>query len=107
MFEDKNTMCATCHLPTKDFTDRSVVPFAAPPRVFEKGGPRPLPYDEEPDRMFKTPSLLFLGGTPPYYHDGSAATLEEAIEKNKDRMGKTSHLSPEDRAALVAYLKTL
>jgi cytochrome c peroxidase len=57
--------------------------------------------------MFKTPSLLFVGGTPPYFHDGSAATLEEVLEKNRDRMGKTSHLSPDDRAALVAFLRTL
>jgi cytochrome c peroxidase len=53
------------------------------------------------------PSLLFLAGTAPYYHDGSAATLAELIEKNGNRMGNTSHLSPQERADLVAYLERL
>ena len=88
------------------YTDRSVVPFAAAPPVFDRGGPVKAT-EEERDRMFKTPSLLFVGGTPPYFHDGTAATLEEVIEKNKDRMGKTSHLSAEDRAALAAFMRTL
>ena len=106
VFEDAKTGCATCHVPATGYTDRSVVPFAAPPPTFDKSGPV-KPDDEEADRMFKTPSLLFVGGTPPYFHDGSAATLEEVIEKNRDRMGKTSHLSAEDRAALAAFLRTL
>jgi cytochrome c peroxidase/DNA-binding beta-propeller fold protein YncE len=106
VFEDPKTACASCHVPATGYTDRSVVPFAAPPPVFDKAGPVKS-FEEEKDRMFKTPSLLFVGGTPPYFHDGTAATLEEVIEKNRDRMGKTMHLSAEDRAALAAFLKTL
>jgi cytochrome c peroxidase len=107
VFEDAKTGCTTCHVPATGYTDRGVVPFAAPPPVFTKAGPAKGPFVEDVDRMFKTPSLLFVGGTPPYFHDGSAATLEEAIEKNHDRMGKTSHLSPDERAALAAFLRTL
>lgn len=106
VFEDSKAGCASCHAPKTGYTDRSVVPFAAPPPVFDKNGPVKS-FEDETDRMFKTPSLLFVGGTPPYFHDGTAATLEEVIEKNKDRMGKTSHLSAEDKAALVAFLRTL
>lgn len=64
-------------------------------------------FTEDAENKYKTPSLLFVGGTPPYFHDGSYATLEELIDKNDDRMGKTNHLSAEDKAALVAYLRTL
>ncbi|MBK8254819.1 MAG: hypothetical protein IPK82_19435 [Polyangiaceae bacterium] len=106
VFNDSKTGCATCHVPATDYTDRSVVPFAAPPPLFDASGPVVF-FSDEKDRMFKTPSLLFVGGTAPYFHDGTAATLEEVIEKNRDRMGKTSHLSAEDKAALVAFLKTL
>ena len=42
-----------------------------------------------------------------FLHDGSVDTLEALIDKNNDRMGRTAKLSPEERRALVAYLKTL
>jgi cytochrome c peroxidase len=48
-----------------------------------------------------------VGLTAPYFHDGSAKTLEELVERNGDRMGKTSQLSTNERRALVAYLRTL
>ena len=73
-----------------------------------KAQPSPVaPFTADPDSAFKTPSLLFVGGTPPYYHDGRAPTLEALISGNDDRMGKTRQLSEEDRAALVAFLRTL
>jgi cytochrome c peroxidase len=61
----------------------------------------------DPEPKFKTPSLRFVAGTPPYFHDGSAETLADLVEQDKDTMGKTSHLSDEDKAALVAFLETL
>ena len=64
-------------------------------------------FDAESDKAFKVPSLLFVAGTPPYYHDGSAPTLEALIEENGNRMGQTQHLSAQEKAALVAFLKTL
>ena len=56
---------------------------------------------------FDTPALRGLWDSAPYLHDGRAATLEELVEKNHDRMGHTDHLEPADRAALVAFLRTL
>jgi cytochrome c peroxidase len=56
---------------------------------------------------YDTPSLSGLALTAPYFHDGSAKTLDEVLAQNHDRMGTTSHLSEADRAALVAFLKTL
>jgi mono/diheme cytochrome c family protein len=99
VFESPKTKCVTCHVPASGFTDRSAVPlrgFKAPPLC-----------DEDPQREYKVPSLLYVGGTPPYYHDGSAPTLEDLVEHDQDRMGKTSHLDAAERAALVAYLRTL
>lgn len=99
LFNGGGTGCAECHLPAKGYTDRVAHPL------------KPLPtrrgYAEEENVSFKTPGLAFVGGSAPYYHDGSVPTLEALIELNHDRMGRTAHLSKADRAALVAFLKTL
>ncbi|MFT3772649.1 MAG: hypothetical protein QM820_45235 [Minicystis sp.] len=100
IFGSGEAQCARCHVPATEYTDRVAYRFS--PSV-----PPPPGFEDEADQRFKAPSLLFVGGTPPYYHDGHAATLEELIEKNGDRMGHTSHLSREDRAALIAFLRTL
>lgn len=98
VFESPKTRCLTCHI-KGEFTDRSTTPLR---------GFKVLPYfDEDPRRDYKVPSLVYVGSTAPYYHDGSMATLEDLVERNLDRMGKTSHLTAEERAQLVAYLKTL
>ncbi|WP_437942494.1 hypothetical protein [Sorangium sp. So ce341] len=99
IFHSDEAKCSRCHVPASDYTDRTAYPMPKRP---------PLPgYDEDPRPEYKTPSLRFVGGRPPYLHDGRAGTLAELIEQNADWMGKTSHLSPEDRAALVAFLETL
>ncbi len=99
IFESSATRCAQCHVPATELTDRTAYSLGhvEPPAGFE---------DEE-DQRFKTPSLLFVGGTAPYFHDGRAPTLEALIARNGDRMGKTSQLDDTARAALVAYLRTL
>ena len=56
--------------------------------------------------MFKVPTLRNVELTYPYFHDGSAATLEEAV----DTMGRLQlghKFSKEDNAKVVAFLKTL
>jgi hypothetical protein len=99
VFESPETECIRCHIPGSELTDRVA-------HAFDKIEPPPG-FEDEADTKFKTPSLLFVGGTPPYYHDGHAPTLEALVARNGDRMGKTSHLTPADKAALVAYLETL
>jgi hypothetical protein len=100
LFVSDAVQCSTCHVPASEYTDRTgyTLPRAPAPRGFE-GDP--------PGLVFKTPSLRHVGGTAPYYHDGSARTLEELVANNHDRMGKTSHLSTKEQAALVAFLRTL
>ncbi|WP_437986104.1 hypothetical protein [Sorangium sp. So ce117] len=100
LFMSDTAQCARCHVPETEHTDRMGYPmpgFAARPGFAE----------EKAGQVFKTPSLRFVGGTAPYYHDGSAKTLEELIDENRDRMGRTSHMSRNDKAALAAFLRTL
>lgn len=76
----------------------------------------------EADRnKFKVPSLRNVALTAPYMHDGRFATLEEVIEHYNGPMARSRTLDPnlakhpeaglgldaEDKAALVAFLKTL
>jgi cytochrome c peroxidase len=56
---------------------------------------------------FRTPPLGMLEATAPYFHDGRYATLEALLDDNLDRMGQTTHLAADDRAALLAFLRTL
>ena len=65
---------------------------------------------------FKTPTLRGLVRTAPYMHDGSVATLREAVEFYRDRGHPNSHLDPametielseEDVDHLVAFLEAL
>tara|TARA_Y100000588_G_scaffold381022_1_gene465876 strand:- start:30639 stop:31718 length:1080 start_codon:yes stop_codon:yes gene_type:complete len=76
--------------------------------------------DEKDTGAFKTPTLLDVGRSAPYFHDGSIATLEEAVdlmasggkankwldEKNlKD--AKDANLSDEEKADIVVFLQEL
>lgn len=56
--------------------------------------------------MFKVPSLRNIEKTAPYFHDGSIATLEQAVkEMAEHQLGK--QLSDADVASIVAFLKAL
>lgn len=99
LFESPGTACSECHTPSSGHTNRIAYKI-------ELGPPQPG-FEEEPGALFKTPSLRFVGGSAPYFHDGRIQTLTGLIQQNNDRMGKTNHLSADDRKALVAYLETL
>jgi DNA-binding beta-propeller fold protein YncE/mono/diheme cytochrome c family protein len=60
----------------------------------------------ERHKNFDTPTLDFLGGTAPYFHDGRYATLEALLTKSDGKMGHTKQLSKDDLAALEAFLRT-
>jgi hypothetical protein len=80
--------CATCHDGPR-LTDRLL-----------HGG-----LDTEPRRV-DTPSLIGLSASAPYFHNGDAPTLRDAV-LNKIGMGDASSLSPAEIDDLVAYLGTL
>lgn len=66
---------------------------------------------------FKTPGLRDVEHTAPYFHDGSAATLEDVVDhyvdvgpKHQAGLSPTLtdiDLSPDERRALIAFLKAL
>lgn len=92
--------CESCHAGAL-FTDlkahrlEPLNPAASDQGLFEKTG-----LDDDRGR-FRTPSLRNVALTGPWWHDGSARTLDVAI----DRHG-LHHAAP-DREALVAFLDAL
>lgn len=58
-------------------------------------------------KAFNTPSLRFVGGTGPYFHDGRYASLGDLLRQTSGAMGKTSHLSAADFEALETYVESL
>ena len=84
--------CRTCHSGA-DFTDgrRHDVGTAAAGDSIAPGG-------------VDTPTLLDVWRTAPYFHDGSAATLEAVLASGH---GGGDVLEAAERAALAAYLRSL
>ena len=56
---------------------------------------------------FNTPSLKFVGGGGPYFHDGRYKTLHELLTDADRKMGHTAQLTGDDLEALELYLRTL
>lgn len=94
IFEGK-AGCAHCH-PAPYFTDG---------KMHNVGFLTPL----EPDGKYDTPSLIEAYRTAPYYHDGRAATLKEALTicDPKGKHGHTKGLTPQEIDDLVAYVLSL
>lgn len=62
--------------------------------------------DERDRHTFRVPSLRLAVLTPPYLHDGSAATLEEAIGiMGRYQLGR--EITPGDMTLLIKFLHTL
>lgn len=108
--------CDSCHLGF-NFTDGSYVNIGI-------GMDRPKPdlgrfvvsLRDEDRGAFKTPTLREIEHTAPYMHDGRYRTLEEVVEHydrggvpnpTLDRRIKPLSLTPQDKADLVAFLKSL
>jgi mono/diheme cytochrome c family protein len=71
----------------------------------------PLPEDRPKDSEWRTPPLWGVADSAPYLHDGSAATLHDAVLRHgadaklvRDAYKK---LTPADQGALIAFLGTL
>jgi DNA-binding beta-propeller fold protein YncE/mono/diheme cytochrome c family protein len=94
IFESKSAGCASCHMSDGTFTDGN--PHDV--RSKAKGDARP---------KFDTPSLRFVSGTAPYFHDGRYPTLRALLLGTDGKMGHTRQLSDQELTALEAYLRTL
>lgn len=110
--------CIACHAPPlySDFAFHAV--GAGSLKTDADPGRFNATKDEADRGKFKTPSLRNVALTGPYFHDGSAATLDEAIDwmasgfaKRKgapvDALLKPHPLSKADKAALKAFLESL
>ncbi|HZN91113.1 MAG TPA: cytochrome c peroxidase, partial [Myxococcales bacterium] len=131
LFHDRTVGCSSCHDSASGFTDGEAHDVESLSRAereeltrtAEQARVEPSEEDKVEGLLartankapaptvissaFDTPALRQLALTAPYFHDGSAKTLEELVDGNRDRMGRTSHLSTDERRALVAYLRTL
>jgi mono/diheme cytochrome c family protein len=94
LFLSEETHCVQCHIPDGTFTDGQRHDVGSASAV-------------DRARAFDTPSLRFVGGTAPYFHDGRYATFRELFAATDGKMGNTKQLSDRDLGALEAYLKTL
>ena len=89
LFQNADVGCATCHSGEK-LTNNATV-------------------NVQTDGIFQVPSLIGLAWRAPYMHNGCASTLADRFGScgGGDAHGKTSTLSAQQRADLVAYLDTL
>jgi cytochrome c peroxidase len=94
--------CATCHTPPlyadHEFHARGVGDESDPGRARVTAASRH-------SGAFKTPTLRGLLETAPYFHDGSTATLEAAVDHELARSERP--LSPEERRQLIEFLRAL
>ena len=105
--------CAGCHV-GPNFTDERFHNTGA--GKSEDAGRAAVTGREQDRGAFKTPSLREAARTPPYMHDGSLATLEDAIDFY-DKGGRANpqldpeirplHLSAAEKAELAEFLRAL
>lgn len=109
--------CGTCHSGVL-FTDMKYHNVGIDMDADEPDPGRTKVTGEEMDTgAFKTPSLRDIARSAPYFHNGSAATLEEAVDLmlsggldnpyiDRENL-KPVEVSADERAALLAFLGTL
>jgi cytochrome c peroxidase len=108
--------CWRCHSGA-NFTDERFhnTGIAIGKKPEDSGRSRITGRDEDRGK-FKTPTLRGVALTAPYMHDGSLATLEAVVEfynagggadPRRDAALAPLHLSAEESAALIAFLKAL
>lgn len=97
--------CATCHVRDSAFTDINQGVLHSPAAV----GQDATYADRSITKRYRTTPLRGLWQPPilqgPYFHDGSAETLEAVVEHYRDVLNL--NLTPQQRSDLVEYLKSL
>jgi mono/diheme cytochrome c family protein len=88
LFESQEVGCAVCHTRGGVGTDGSR-------------------HDVGSGAALDTPTLRFIAGTAPYFHDGRYATLGELLRATQGKMGWANGMTDADFDAIEAYLKTL
>jgi mono/diheme cytochrome c family protein len=91
--------CAGCHVGST-FTDANTT-LHQPSEIPTD----PTHAERSATKMYRTTPLRALWQHAPYFHDGSAATLEDVVQRYDDAFGLD--LSPAEKADLIEYLKSL
>jgi CxxC motif-containing protein (DUF1111 family) len=110
--------CAACHVPSFETGpslhpafDRRPVPLFSDLLLHDVGTGDGIVQGAAHASEIRTPALWGLRFRRPLLHDGSAATVDEAIRRHGQEAGgsraKYEALSPTDRAALLALLGSL
>lgn len=94
VFRSAETACATCHGVNGDLPDGSQHDVKSRNAT-------------DVQAKFDTPSLKFVGGSAPYFHDGRYPDLKTLLVKSDGKMGRTKHLSPGELSDLESYLESL
>jgi mono/diheme cytochrome c family protein len=92
--------CSTCHVGLT-YTDVSSGRLHAPSET----GTDPRYAERTSQKAYRTTPLRGLALHPPYFHDGSAATLAAVVDHYDQVL--TLKLSAQQKADLIEYLKTL
>lgn len=115
--DPKKGNCAACHS-GPNFTDNSfhnlgLASYGKPDADMGRYAIRPVAAMKG---AFKTPTVREAANTGPYFHDGSASTLEQVVEhyrkggevtSNLSRDMKALELSPKEVKQLVAFMEAL
>jgi cytochrome c peroxidase len=116
----KKSGCIACHIPPlfTDFDFHNVGVGADKPEAERDPGRKDATKADADFGKFKTPTLRSVALSAPYFHDGHAKTLEEAIDWMTDGFSKVKgvkvderlkpqKLSKKDKAQLKAFLESL
>jgi mono/diheme cytochrome c family protein len=97
--------CSTCHTGSL-FTDANEH-LHSPDEVVSEPEPNGAPSyaSRSATKMYRTAPLAGLWQHAPYFHNGTAATLETVVETYDAKKGL--HLTTQQKADLVEYLKSL
>ncbi len=104
----KSSGCTACHNgPALGGNSYQKMGVVEPYKATSPAEGRSAVTGKDADRFnFKVPTLRNVELTYPYFHDGEAATLAEAIDvMGQIQLGKK--FTPEENAKLVAFMKTL
>ncbi|MCF6237904.1 MAG: cytochrome-c peroxidase [Candidatus Marinimicrobia bacterium] len=104
----KESGCVACHNgPAVGGATYQKMGVVAPYKTTNKAEGRIAVTGKDADRFkFKVPTLRNVELTYPYFHDGGAATLKEAVDvMGRLQLGK--QFTDEEKSKIVAFLKTL
>jgi CxxC motif-containing protein (DUF1111 family) len=110
--------CGSCHVPSlqtgpdaNPLFHHRVVPLFSDLLLHDVGTGDGIRQEAAEPQEFRTPALWGLRLRRPLLHDGTAATIEDAVGAHGNEAasarGRFIALSPTQRAALLAFLKSL